>query len=237
MLNIKKLFCSINKTLIIKGLDLKIKEGSIHLLMGPNGTGKSTLFFTITGKPNYKINKGNIFFKKKKINGLSPYEISKLGIYLTFQNPIEIDGIKIIKYLKYLRNIKYKKIYKFCKVLRIKKEYLNRYFNLGFSGGEKKKNEILQLLILKPKLILLDEIDSGLDIDTIKIIFKIINNYLKINKKSSLLIISHNTNIINYIKPNKIHIMHNGSIISSNGVQIIKKLEKFGYNYFLKKNN
>ncbi|MDH3004604.1 MAG: ATP-binding cassette domain-containing protein, partial [Candidatus Shikimatogenerans sp. JK-2022] len=199
------------------------------------GSGKSTLSYIITRKPHYNINKGEIYFNNKLINNLSPDKISKIGIFLSFQNPIEIDGISMLNFIKNIKpKIKYKKIYKYCKILKIKFKYLNRSFNLGFSGGEKKKNELLQMLILKPKLIILDEIDSGLDIDTIKIIFKIINNYFK---NSSILIITHNTNIINYIKPSKIHIINNGKILYTNKKNyrhIIKKIGKYGYNYFNK---
>ncbi|WGH25375.1 MAG: Fe-S cluster assembly ATPase SufC [Candidatus Shikimatogenerans bostrichidophilus] len=236
MLKIKNLYSSINNTLIIKNLNLKIKNGEIHILMGPNGSGKSTLSYIITGKPKYKINKGEIIFCKKKINELSPDKISKLGIFLSFQNPIEIDGITMFNFLKILKKKNnFKKLYKLCKILNIDKKDLYRFFNLGFSGGEKKKNEILQMLILKPKFIILDEIDSGLDIDTIKYLFKIIKIYLKNNPKCSLLIITHNTSIIKYIIPNKVHIIYNGSIILSGNSELIYKIEKIGYNGLIKK--
>ncbi|MDH3004196.1 MAG: Fe-S cluster assembly ATPase SufC [Candidatus Shikimatogenerans sp. JK-2022] len=237
MLKIKKLYCTINNNTIINGLNLKININEIHILMGPNGSGKSTLSYIITGKPKYKIKKGKILFNNKIINNMSPENISKLGIFLSFQNPIEIEGITLLNFIKYIINdshINIKYIKKICKRLNINNKYLYRFLNIGFSGGEKKKNEILQMLILKPKLIILDEIDSGLDIDTIKIIFKIIKLFFN-KKKSSLLIITHNTNIIKYIKPNKVHIINNGKIIKSGNINLIKLIEKFGYKYFIKK--
>ncbi|WGH27128.1 MAG: Fe-S cluster assembly ATPase SufC [Candidatus Shikimatogenerans bostrichidophilus] len=235
MLNINKLYVKINKKIIIKNLNLKIKKNNIHILMGPNGSGKSTLSYVITGKPKYKIINGKIIFNKKKINNLLPNKISKLGIFLTFQYPIEINGITMYSFLKNLikkKKNKLKIIKKNLKKLKINKEYLKRYFNVGFSGGEKKKNEILQMLILKPKFIILDEIDSGLDIDTLNLIFKIIKEYLFLNKNSSLLIITHNTNIINYINASFIHILYNGKIIlTSNKIKkTINYINKYGYN-------
>ncbi|WOX79268.1 Fe-S cluster assembly ATPase SufC [Candidatus Shikimatogenerans bostrichidophilus] len=234
MLKIKNLYVNIKNNLIIKGLNLRIKRNEIHVIMGPNGSGKSTLSYIISGKPKYRIDKGKIYFNKKLINNLSPYEISKLGIFLSFQYPIEINGITMYSFLKNILKNKYnnkellKKIYKVCNKLKIKKNYLYRNFNVGFSGGEKKKNEILQMLLLKPKLVILDEIDSGLDIDTLNIIFKNINKY-KNKNKCSLIIITHNTNIIKYIKPNYVHILYNGKIIKSSNKKIIKNIEKYGY--------
>ncbi|WGH24823.1 MAG: Fe-S cluster assembly ATPase SufC [Candidatus Shikimatogenerans bostrichidophilus] len=235
MLKINKLYTSIKNKKILKNINLNIKNNEIHILMGPNGSGKSTLSYTITRKPYYNIIKGDIIFNKKKINKLSSDKISKLGIFLSFQNPIEIEGITMLNFLKNLKkNIKYKKILKYSKLLKINLDNLHRFFNLGFSGGEKKKNEILQLLILKPKLIILDEIDSGLDIDTIKIIFNILNYYF-LNNKCSILIITHNTNIINYINPNLVHILNKGKIIFSGKKKIINYIEKYGYKFFNKK--
>ncbi|WGH25740.1 MAG: Fe-S cluster assembly ATPase SufC [Candidatus Shikimatogenerans bostrichidophilus] len=239
MLKIKNLYVSINKNLIIKGLNLKIKKGEIHIIMGPNGSGKSTLSYIIAGKPKYKIEDGEILFNNKIINNLKPDKISKLGIFLSFQNPVEIDGLSMYNFIKSFikkknNNNILKNIYKKCEKLNINKKYLSRYFNLGFSGGEKKKNEILQMLILKPKLTILDEIDSGLDIDSLKNILNNIKQYInKKKKKRSLLIITHYTNIINYIKPNFVHIIYDGKIIKSGNKKLIKKIEKYGYNKFI----
>ncbi|MDH3004947.1 MAG: Fe-S cluster assembly ATPase SufC [Candidatus Shikimatogenerans sp. JK-2022] len=234
MLKIKKLFCSIKNIKIINNLNLNIKKGEVHILMGPNGSGKSTLSYIITGKPNYKIDKGEIFFLNKKINFLSPYERSKKGIFLSFQNPIEIEGVTMYNFIKNLyKKKKIKKILKFCKILKINKKKLKRFFNLGFSGGEKKKNEILLMLILKPKFIILDEIDSGLDLDTLKLIFKIIKIFIK-KKNKSLLIITHNTNILKYIEPNYVHIMYKGKIEKTGKKNLIKEIEKKGYKELIK---
>ncbi|WGH27641.1 MAG: Fe-S cluster assembly ATPase SufC [Candidatus Shikimatogenerans bostrichidophilus] len=245
MLKIKNLYVKIKKNLILKKLNLKIKKNKIHIIMGPNGSGKSTLSNVIVGKPKYKIIKGNIYFLKKKINNLSPDIISKLGIFLSFQYPIEINGITMYSFLKNIisSKIKSKKIFKIikkkCNLLKINLKYLNRYFNVGFSGGEKKKNEILQILLLKPKFIILDEIDSGLDIDTLKLIFNIIKKYINNKKKKrSLLMITHNINIFNYINPNYIHILYNGNIILSvkkKKKKIINLINKYGYKKIIKK--
>ncbi|WGH26098.1 MAG: Fe-S cluster assembly ATPase SufC [Candidatus Shikimatogenerans bostrichidophilus] len=233
MLIIKNLYVKIKNNLIIKKLNLKINKGEIHILMGPNGSGKSSLSYTITRKVNYNIYKGKIKFNNKLINKLNTYEVSKLGIFLSFQYPIEIYGITMFNFLKNLfkknKNKYIKYIFKLCNKLDINKKYLNRYFNYGFSGGEKKKNEILQMLILKPKFSILDEIDSGLDIDSLKIIFNNIKYYIKKKKDSSFLIITHNTNIINYIKPNFIHILYNGKIIKTGNLHLLNKINKYGY--------
>ncbi|WOX79404.1 Fe-S cluster assembly ATPase SufC [Candidatus Shikimatogenerans bostrichidophilus] len=242
MLEIKNLYVKIKNNLIIKGLNLKIKKNEIHVIMGPNGSGKSTLSYIISGKPKYIIDKGKILFNKKLINNLSPYEISKLGIFLSFQYPIEINGITMYIFLKnilknkYKNKVLFKKIYKVCKKLNINKNNLYRYFNVGFSGGEKKKNEILQMLLLKPKLVILDEIDSGLDIDTLNLIFKNINKYKK-KYKCSLIIITHNTNIVKYINPNYVHILYNGKIIKSSNKNIIYNIDKYGYKKIIKNEN
>ncbi|WGH24637.1 MAG: Fe-S cluster assembly ATPase SufC [Candidatus Shikimatogenerans bostrichidophilus] len=232
MLKIRKLYVNIKNKIILKNINLNIKKREIHILMGPNGSGKSTLSYVITRKPNYNIVKGDIILNNKIINKLSPDKISKLGIFLSFQNPIEIEGINMLKYLKYLNNnITYKKIKEYCNLLNIDINKLSRFFNSGFSGGEKKKNEILQLLILKPKLIILDEIDSGLDIDTINIIFRILNNYF-LKKKCSIIIITHNTNIVKYINPNKVHIINKGKITFTGNKEVINKIVKYGYNNY-----
>ncbi|WGH26629.1 MAG: Fe-S cluster assembly ATPase SufC [Candidatus Shikimatogenerans bostrichidophilus] len=249
MLKINNLYVKINNNLILKNINLNIKKKEIHIIMGPNGSGKSTLSNVIVGKPKYKIIKGNIFFLKKKINNLAPNIISKLGIFLSFQYPIEINGITMYNYLKSIIDYKYKKkkeskkifklIKKKCNLLKINLKYLSRYFNVGFSGGEKKKNEILQILLLKPKFVILDEIDSGLDIDTLKLILNIINKYILKGKKS-LLMITHNTNIINYIKPNYIHILYKGEkkkTIKKKKKKIIKLINKYGYKKIINNDN
>ncbi len=247
LLEINKLEIKIKKKKIIKNLNLKIKSGEIHILVGPNGSGKSTLSLALAGNKKYKITKGLIKFKKKNIKKFSIDERSKEGLFISFQKNIEIPGLKnqyflrksinsIRKYnnKKKLNFIEFKKIlYKKIKKINFPKNLLERSLNKGFSGGEKKKNDILQILLLKPKLIILDEIDSGLDIDTFKIITKIINKLKK--KKKSFLIITHNQKIFDYINIDLIHILYEGKIIKSGKKKIYKIIEKNGYEWFKKK--
>ncbi|XBT18160.1 MAG: Fe-S cluster assembly ATPase SufC [Candidatus Shikimatogenerans sp. Tser] len=242
MLIIKKLFVKIKKKYILKNINLNIKKKEIHIIMGPNGSGKSTLSETIIGKNIKYIKSGVILYNNIDITKLSITKRSHLGIFLSLQNPIDIYGVKLIHFIKTFMECKYiylkkkinyndilLKINKYMKILNLKKEILLKYLNSQFSGGEKKKIEILQLLMLNPKLCILDEIDSGLDIDSIKLIFKVINVFFK-KKNISIIIITHNNNIIKYIKPNFIHIMYKGKIIINNNINIIKKINKYGYN-------
>ncbi len=227
LLKIKNLKIKIKKKTIIKNINLKIKKGEIHILIGKNGSGKSTIILTIAGKKKYIISKGKILFENKNINNISIDKRAKKGLFISFQNNIEIPGLNnqyflyksfnsIRKYnnKKTLNIIEFKKIlYKKIKKINFSKNLLNRSLNTGFSGGEKKKNEILQILLLNPKLIILDEIDSGLDKNTIKKIILIINKLKKKNK--SFLIITHNKKLIKYTKPNYIHLLKNNKIINN----------------------
>ncbi len=248
LLNIKNLHVKIKKKKIIKGLNIILPYGETHILMGPNGSGKSTLSYTISGNKKYKITKGKIYFKNKNIKKYSINKRFTKGIFIAFQNNIEIPGLNNLFFLYQIVNIYRKKqkkkeinfiqfkknIYKKIKILKYSSNLLNRSLNENFSGGEKKKNELLQILLIKPKLIILDELDSGLDIDTFKNIFKVINK-LK-NKKRSFLIITHNQKIINYTDINSVHIMHKGKIIEVGEKKIIKIIENKGYKWFTKKN-
>jgi Fe-S cluster assembly ATP-binding protein len=245
MLTIKDLNASINTKQIIKNFDLNINENEIHVIMGPNGCGKSTLSKILAGHPSYTIQSGKILFNNKNLLDMSPEIRSHEGIFLAFQYPLEISGVTNYDFLRiaYNEKQKYEKLRELdplefmqlteplLKKLKINPEFLNRDLNEGFSGGEKKRNEILQMLILNPKLIILDEIDSGLDVDAIKIIC---NEIIK-NKdiKSSLIVITHYPRILNYLKPTFIHIMMNGKIIKTGNVELIEILENKGYEYFV----
>jgi Fe-S cluster assembly ATP-binding protein len=246
LLEIKDLEVSIENKKILKDFHLKIKPNEIHVIMGPNGSGKSTFSKVLAGHPAYLINKGSIDFFNQNLLLLSPEERSHIGIFLAFQYPIEISGVTNYDFLRIAYNQKRKAenlpeidplefmtlTQKLMNKLKIKPEFLNRSLNEGFSGGEKKRNEILQMLLLQPKLIILDEIDSGLDIDSIKIICEeILNN---IEKNSSLLIITHYPKILNYLKPTFVHIMIDGKIIKTGNLELLNTLENEGYESFLK---
>ncbi|MCR3755248.1 MAG: Fe-S cluster scaffold complex subunit SufC [Candidatus Westeberhardia cardiocondylae] len=247
MLNIKNLHVNVKDKSILNGLNLQIKHGEIHAIMGPNGSGKSTLSSTLVGYEEYKITSGSIIFKNKNLLTLNPEERSKEGIFLAFQYPIDLPGISNKLFLKtIINNIrKHRKqnplnqfeleqlIENKINLLNMPSDLLTRSVNLGFSGGEKKRNDILQMSLLEPDLCILDETDSGLDIDSLKIISKGINA-LK-NKKRSFIIITHYQRILNYIKPNFIHILYHGRIIQSGNFSLVKHLEERGYEEFIKK--
>ena len=235
-LEIKDLNVNVEGKEIIKELNLKLEKGKVYALMGPNGSGKSTLSQVLVGNPKYKFS-GEIFFEGENIKDLTPNERAKKGLFLSFQYPVEISGVTISNFLKTaLNSLKGKKISpiefwkildKHSKKLNIDKTFLSRFLNEGFSGGEKKKAEILQMLVLNPKLAILDETDSGLDIDSLKIVSQGINNF--IDKEKTILIITHYRKILDYIKPDKIFIMKNGKIITEGGRELIEELEKKGY--------
>ncbi|GIU68169.1 MAG: ABC transporter ATP-binding protein [Candidatus Pacearchaeota archaeon] len=243
MLEIKNLYVEREGKEILKGVNLKLKTGKIYALMGPNGSGKSTLAHVIIGDPKYKVVSGKILFKKKNILNLKPDERAKLGIFLSFQNPVAISGVTISNFLRQAYNnfnkkkisfLEFKRlIEKKAKELEIDTDFLSRYINEGFSGGEKKKTEILQLLVLNPKIAILDETDSGLDIDALKIVAKGINKFMSNDK--IILIITHYKRILNYIKPDKIFVMLNGKIVAEGKKEVIEKLEKKGYSWIKNK--
>lgn len=239
MLKLENLKFNIANKKILDNFNLEIKDGEIHAIMGPNGIGKSTLTKIIMAHPDYKLESGKIYFDDNLINDKEVDEIAKMGIFVSFQNPIEIDGVTNNDFLKLaLENKLNKKVnlYDFInlmeknrKDLEIPKEFINRYVNEKASGGEKKKSEILQLKILEPKLIILDEIDSGLDIDSLKIVTENINEYLKTHKDTSVLIITHYPRILEYIKPNYVHIFNKGKIVKSSDYSLAWEIEKKGY--------
>ncbi len=245
ILNIKNTNIKINNKKIIKNLNLKIKKNEIHILIGANGSGKSTISLALAGQKKYKITEGKVKLNNKNINNLSVDERAKEGLFISFQNSIEIPGLNNEFFLKQSINSirKYqkkkklnlieikKKIYKKIKIINLSKKILNRSLNENFSGGEKKKNDILQILLLKPKIAILDEIDSGLDIDSLKLILKIIN---KLKKNISFLIITHNLKIIKKIKTNFIYLLNKGKLIKLKNNNIINIIEKKGYEKFIK---
>jgi len=226
---------------ILNGLNLCINEGEVHVIMGPNGSGKSTLANTIFSSPKYIKNKGNIIFDGEDISDKKTDYIAKKGIFMSFQTPEEIKGITLANYLKSIKKsitgekvnsfTLYKEVNETMEKLDMNKEYLNREFNLGFSGGEKKKNEILQMLILNPKLVILDETDSGLDVDAIKTVSKGINMFK--NDKNSVLIITHSTKILEGLNVDKVHILVNGKIIKTGDISLAYEIDKEGYKKYL----
>ena len=239
MLKLENLNFSIANKKILDNFNLEIKDGEIHAIMGPNGIGKSTLTKIIMSHPDYKLKDGKIYFNKEIINDKEVDEISKMGIFVSFQDPIEIDGVTNNDFLKMALENKINKkvnLYEFISIMEknrkeldIPKEFINRYVNEKASGGEKKKSEILQMKILEPKLIILDEIDSGLDIDSLKLVTENINEYLKNHKVTSVLIITHYPRILEYIKPDYVHIFNNGKIVKSSDYSLAWEIEKKGY--------
>ena len=243
MLVIKNLKASINNREILKGLNLKINPGEVHAIMGPNGSGKSTLANVLSGKNGYKIS-GEVKYLGESLNDIPVEERAQKGIFLAFQYPLEIPGVNTNNFLKTsLNTIKKAKgekeidtitflelVKEKAKELGIDEKILSRQLNVGFSGGEKKKNEILQMKILDPNLIILDETDSGLDIDALKIVADGVNKLR--NKDNSFLIITHYQRLLDYIKPDFVHVLKNGQIIKSGNFELAKELEKVGYENF-----
>jgi Fe-S cluster assembly ATP-binding protein len=241
ILKLENLEASIENTQIIKNLNLEVKENEIHVIMGPNGSGKSTLSKILAGHPSYKVENGSVSFCEKNLLEMAPEERSHQGLFLAFQYPIEISGVTNYDFLRIAYNEKRKYLQEeeldplqfmeltqsLLNKLQMKNEFLNRNLNEGFSGGEKKRNEILQMLLLDPKLVILDEIDSGLDVDAIKIICEGINKNL--SKNASLIVITHYPRILNYLKPTYVHIMMEGKIVKTGNLELVESLEKDGY--------
>ncbi|AIS53504.1 iron-regulated ABC transporter ATPase subunit SufC [Thermoanaerobacter kivui] len=239
LLEIKDLHVEVEDKHILKGLNLTIKKGEIHAIMGPNGGGKSTLCNSIMGNPKYRITEGQILFEGEDITNMKVNERAKKGIFLSFQYPEEIPGITVDNFIRTSVNIvtgQNISMLQFAKdmkntleLLDMKSEYRNRYLNVGFSGGEKKKTEILQMAFLKPKLVMLDEIDSGLDIDALKIVAEAVKK-LK-TEDMSILIVTHYNRILDYLEPDVISVLMDGKIVKSGDKDLAKILEEKGYDF------
>lgn len=246
MLSIKNLNVSVKNISILNNLNLEIKSGEVHVIMGPNGSGKSTLSSVLSGQQDYIVNSGRIIFKRKNLFLLKPEERAGEGIFTAFQHPVEIPGVsnQIFLYnaINAVRKYKgrtpvdrinfIKSVHKNMKMLQMSPDLLTRSVNVGFSGGEKKRNDILQMMILKPSLCILDETDSGLDIDAIKIVYNGLN--ILRNNRRSFIIITHYKRILEYIKPEYVHILYNGQIIKSGDISLVNTLEEKGYGWLSK---
>lgn len=248
-LAIKDLKVSIEGKQILNGVNLTVKQGEVHAIMGPNGTGKSTLAYTLMGHPSYEVNSGSVTFKDKDLLALSVDERSRLGLFLAFQYPVSIPGVTVANFLRTAVNARRKAlnpedkgvaIPEFRKLLKEKMEILKmdssfagRYLNEGFSGGEKKRAEVLQMAILQPDIAILDETDSGLDIDALRIVSEGVNILREQN--IGVLLITHYQRMLNYIKPDVVHIMMGGSIVESGGADLALHLEEQGYDWVREK--
>ena len=238
-LKIVNLHATIEDKEILKGINLTINSGEVHALLGPNGTGKSTLASVIMGNPRYTVTKGEIYLDAKNVLEMSVDERARAGIFLAFQNPIEVPGVTNNSFMREsLSAIKGERVKliefalnyeKMAEELDMKKDLPHRYLNEGFSGGEKKRNEILQMKVLKPKFALLDEIDSGLDVDALRIVGENVSQEMGPNL--GILIITHYQRMLNYIKPSHVHVISDGKIVLSGGIEIVNKIEEEGYNW------
>ncbi len=234
---------------ILKGVDLTVRQGEVHALMGPNGTGKSTLAYTLMGHPGYQVTQGEVIFKGNPVLQMKPDERSRLGIFLAFQYPVAIAGVSVANFLRTAINARRKaensadkgiSVPEFRKMLKermdllkMDHEFAGRYLNDGFSGGEKKRAEILQMAVLKPEIAILDETDSGLDIDALRIVSEGVNTLR--GPEMGVLVITHYQRILNYIKPDFVHIMLDGRIVESGDAELALNLEEHGYEWVREK--
>ena len=243
LLDIQNLHVNAGEKEILRGLNLQVNRGEIHVIMGPNGAGKSTLANVILNNPEYTKVSGDVYFDGENINDLSTDKIAKKGIFMSFQLPEEIPGISVMNFLKYAKGKvteKPVKIFEFKKQASNYAEELNmnpklveRNLNVGFSGGEKKKNEILQMLVLQPKLAILDETDSGLDVDAIRTVSKGIEMYK--SNDNAVVIITHNTKILQYLKVDYVHVLVDGKIVKTGTADLAKEIEEKGYGEYKRK--
>lgn len=244
-LEIKNLHVSIADKEILKGLSLTVNQGEIHAIMGPNGTGKSTLAYTLMGHPNYEVTEGEVFFKDQNLLELEPDERSRLGVFLAFQYPVAIPGVTVANFLRSAINARrraenpedkgipipeFRKLLKsHMDMLKMDHTFAGRYLNDGFSGGEKKRAEILQMAALKPEIAILDETDSGLDIDALRVVSEGVNTLS--GSELGVLVITHYQRLLNYIKPQFVHVMMGGRIVESGGPDLALHLEEHGYDW------
>lgn len=244
LLKVSGLKAGIEDKEILHGVDLTVGEGEVHVIMGPNGAGKSTLGSVIIGDPRFEVTGGSVLFDGEDITGESADKISKKGVFLTFQNPIEIPGITLGNFIKTALELQTgeriklwdfkKKLKDTMEVLQMDPEYAERDLNVGFSGGEKKKAEILQLLMLRPKLAILDETDSGLDVDAVHIVSKGVEEYKK-QVGGALIIITHSTRILEALKVDKTHVLVDGKIATTGDSSLIDKINNEGFEQFIRK--
>ena len=248
-LDIKGLKVSIEGKQILKGVNLKVPQGEVHAIMGPNGTGKSTLAYTLMGHPSYTVDEGKVLFKGQDLFDLSVDERSRLGLFLAFQYPVSIPGVTVANFLRTAVNARRKALdpsdkgvpipefrkllLEKMKMLKMDSSFAGRYLNEGFSGGEKKRAEVLQMAILQPEIAILDETDSGLDIDALRIVSEGVNILREQN--IGVLLITHYQRMLNYVKPDVVHVMMGGVIVESGGAELALNLEEHGYDWIREK--
>ena len=243
MLKISNLHASVNDKAILRGINLEVKAGEVHAIMGPNGSGKSTLASVIAGKEDYDMTQGEILFENQDISELSPEERAHKGVFLSFQYPVEIPGVSVTNFIRTAinetrkakgieampANEMLKMIREKSEMLEIDRKFLSRSLNEGFSGGEKKRNEIFQLAMLEPKLAILDETDSGLDIDALRIVASGVNKIR--SKDNAIIVITHYQRLLDHIIPDFVHVLHEGRIVKSGGKELAHELEEKGYDW------
>jgi Fe-S cluster assembly ATP-binding protein len=243
VLEIRNLYATIDGKEILKGLNLTVKAGEIHAIMGPNGSGKSTLAKVLAGHPDYEVTQGEVLYEGQNLLELAPDERARAGVFLAFQYPIEIPGVSNANFLRLAYNEKAKQegrdeldplefddlIQEKIKIVEMDKSFINRSVNEGFSGGEKKRNEILQMAVLEPKLAVLDETDSGLDIDALRIVAGGVNKLA--NKDNAIILVTHYQRLLDYIEPDFVHVLYRGQVVKSGGKELALELEKKGYDW------
>jgi Fe-S cluster assembly ATP-binding protein len=248
MLSIKNLHAAIGDKEILKGINIEVKAGEVHAIMGPNGSGKSTLSAVIAGNENYEVTDGQVFLDGEDLADLAPEERAHKGVFLSFQYPVEIPGVSVTNFMKTAinetrkangqeempANEMLKVIREKSELLEIDRKFLSRSLNEGFSGGEKKRNEIFQMAMLEPKLAILDETDSGLDIDALRIVANGVNK-LK-SEKNAIIVITHYQRLLDYIVPDFVHVLYNGRIVKSGGKELAYELEEKGYDWIKAEN-